>query len=395
MVATGVRLSGSAAARSEERGEDWGGERERRDSPHSGVGLRELTPLNLKHRIKKDDDIHGGLEQKRESSTLKSKRHESSIRTKEGLIPRRFAVESSRRSTNMKSPISSSRTLTMVEARMEKEMMMRIMLTYAMRQHKEAKAGDNEDRISNFPNVTTHVLLTRILSFLSTKEAIRTSTLLTRWKSSRASLPTPDLSEEDFGLDEVGDSIGNFIEDMNISRKDMFHDFVESALVGRKRPYLENVAVCGPDFNPSVVESWISTAQSEIFACLVVLDSCRLLTFHNLTSLEFYDYIDEYWDWKLIMAFLKNSPILEVLIFKGFSFSHQARGNWVLDVPSCLVSHLKTKKIRGFLGRYEAMKVSYFLKNAKVLEKMTIETTAAKELLDLPRSSTTCKVEIH
>lgn len=130
------------------------------------------------------------------------------------------------------------------------------MHTSTRTQLKQAKVGYTEDRISNLPDV----LLTRILSFLSIKEAIRTSILSTGWKSIWASLPTLELSEEDFGLDESGDSNWSFIEDIDISREDMFRDFVDSALVGQKMPYLENVAVCGPYFNPSVVESWISVA---------------------------------------------------------------------------------------------------------------------------------------
>ncbi|KAM7464234.1 hypothetical protein LguiA_032355 [Lonicera macranthoides] len=122
----------------------------------------------------------------------------------------------------------------------------------------QAKVGDGEDKISNLPDV----LLTRILSFLSTKEAIRTGILSTKWKSIWASLPTLDLSEEDFGLDEVGDSRRNFIKDMNKSREDALRDFVDNALVGCKMPYLQTVAINSPDFNfnPSGFKSWISAA---------------------------------------------------------------------------------------------------------------------------------------
>lgn len=135
------------------------------------------------------------------------------------------------------------------------------MLTHTKRMSlNQAKVGDGEDMISNLPDV----LLTRILSFLSTKEAIRTGILSTRWKFIWASLLTLDLSEEDFGLDEVGDAHRNFIKDMNKSREVALRDFVDNALVGCKMPYLliQTVAINSPDFNfnPSGVKSWISAA---------------------------------------------------------------------------------------------------------------------------------------
>ena len=56
------------------------------------------------------------------------------------------------------------------------------------------KAGDMQDRLSNLPDA----ILTHILSFLKTKDAVRTSILSTRWKSVWASVPTLNLSKSDF-----------------------------------------------------------------------------------------------------------------------------------------------------------------------------------------------------
>lgn len=60
-------------------------------------------------------------------------------------------------------------------------------------------------------------------------------------------------------------------------------------------------------------------------------------------------------------------------LYQGFGFSHEEYGTssqW--DVPNCLHSHLKTIELKGNWEDY-VEKVSYFLKNAKVLEKMTVK----------------------
>ena len=70
------------------------------------------------------------------------------------------------------------------------------------------------------------------------------------------------------------------------------------------------------------------------------------------------------------------------------------------DVPSCLLSHLKTIIIRVDMEECVQM-ISYFLKNAKVLEKMTINCLGEEDVklllneeLSMSRGSIACQVEI-
>ncbi|XP_004298789.1 PREDICTED: F-box/LRR-repeat protein At4g14096-like [Fragaria vesca subsp. vesca] len=57
--------------------------------------------------------------------------------------------------------------------------------------------SDNEDRISGMPDA----VLCHILSFLSTREAVKTSVLSHRWNNVWASVPIVDVDEEQYQLD--------------------------------------------------------------------------------------------------------------------------------------------------------------------------------------------------
>ncbi|KAM7515371.1 hypothetical protein LguiA_004954 [Lonicera macranthoides] len=109
---------------------------------------------------------------------------------------------------------------------------------------------------------------------------------------------------------------------------------------------------------------------------LLCSNSYNVPLFRNLTYLKFFDDSDLPWKLKLVMEFLKNSPVLEVLIFEGFYFLHEEQGTPFKSdvVPTCFASHLKTIKISGgsFEGSWEM--VRYFLKNAKVLKELTVKT---------------------
>lgn len=75
-----------------------------------------------------------------------------------------------------------------------------------------------------------------------------------------------------------------------------------------------------------------------------------------------------------------------------------------LQVPACLVLHLKEIEIRRIVGEdYELEAVEYLLKNAEVLQQMTIdchessmdqEFCVCKKLLGLPRGSRSCQLTI-
>jgi len=60
-------------------------------------------------------------------------------------------------------------------------------------------------------------------------------------------------------------------------------------------------------------------------------------------------------------------------IYQGFDFSLGGRVTpWEWDVPNCFISHLKTIEIKGDICGTGVEMLRYFLKNAKVLEKLVI-----------------------
>jgi hypothetical protein len=74
--------------------------------------------------------------------------------------------------------------------------------------------------------------------------------------------------------------------------------------------------------------------------------------------------------------------------------------NWVEPklVPRCLTSHLRTCTIQHLSGpKFELMLAKYILKNARLLETMTIWTKRdlpeiERKLSPCPKASTTCQL---
>ncbi|KAH7834442.1 hypothetical protein Vadar_016068 [Vaccinium darrowii] len=132
--------------------------------------------------------------------------------------------------------------------------------------------------------------------------------------------------------------------------------------------------------------------------------------FHNLTSLKL-DWTC-FVSWQLMLLLLEKSPRLDTLVLSS-RYSCFVRSGDPMEwnppqtVPTCLVSHLKVIKIRGFGGNKEELKmVEYFLKSAEVLEKVIIhfpdfraveekvQMDVLKKLLRLPRASKICQLEM-
>jgi len=77
--------------------------------------------------------------------------------------------------------------------------------------------------------------------------------------------------------------------------------------------------------------------------------------------------------------------------------------NWVEPefVPQCLLSDLKSCTIRDFLSlQSELMLEKYILKNAKILETMTIwsekeQSEIERKLFKCPKGSATCQLSVY
>lgn len=109
---------------------------------------------------------------------------------------------------------------------------------------------DAEDRISSLPDG----ILTHIISFLSTKEAIQTSILSTRWKCIWTYNPKLDVGMCYFCL--KGE---DHFRDAKTKLMPRFLNFVDRALMGDSEHFLEKVSIFG-SFDGSDIESWISAA---------------------------------------------------------------------------------------------------------------------------------------
>ncbi|KAL2926766.1 hypothetical protein RDABS01_028516 [Bienertia sinuspersici] len=147
-----------------------------------------------------------------------------------------------------------------------------------------------------------------------------------------------------------------------------------------------------------------------LILCLKLLDFVEVMdqlpVFHNLKYLEL-QHSYNYWD-KVLLAFLKSSPILETLAFP--------RG--IVSLFPLKIFHIeplvKTRVLQNSSNNYtficsgrerEINLIQYLLRHALVLEelivfwhpdyavadRMALEST----LQNLPRASTTCSIQVQ
>ncbi|KAK3009165.1 hypothetical protein RJ639_014065 [Escallonia herrerae] len=135
---------------------------------------------------------------------------------------------------------------------------------------------------------------------------------------------------------------------------------------------------------------------------------CVSPTFGNLTCLNLI--ASQQYSWVIIVDILCKSPKLEVLILEGLLFCGVGGLAYEddipyrfldLEVPSCLLSHLKRLYIKGFSGFWcENIVIQYFLDFAEVLEKFTVETfgvlkkSLEKAMVEFPRASLACEIQV-
>ncbi|XP_062029567.1 F-box/LRR-repeat protein At4g14103-like [Rosa rugosa] len=111
----------------------------------------------------------------------------------------------------------------------------------------------NEDRISELPDA----ILCHILSFFSTREAMKTSILSHRWKNVWASVPNLDFNEYDYYLDYVFRTLPQPVR----YDSDWFAQFVNRVLLSRCQGNIHRFCLRTTDMmNVSLIDSWVSTA---------------------------------------------------------------------------------------------------------------------------------------
>ncbi|KAI9117619.1 hypothetical protein K1719_011785 [Acacia pycnantha] len=241
---------------------------------------------------------------------------------------------------------------------------------------------DKKDVIGELPDSLLH----HILSFLSTRDAIRTSLLRRRWKF-----------------------LWTYLSDFNIKvedrQKQIIHLFNQVDTILEKAKFIKRFSLAAyEDVDVEKVYWWTITLLLKhkiqelelslnlrstflLAKCLVLSKYAlstlshaenllsRLPTFHNLTHLgvdrEMYDFTGE-----ALMDILEKSPKLEVLdIVDGFDPDFCSDGEvWTLrPVPHCIKYSLKLVRITDFWGRVAEMQFLIFmLKNATILRRMKI-----------------------
>lgn len=129
-------------------------------------------------------------------------------------------------------------------------------------------------------------------------------------------------------------------------------------------------------------------------------------TFSNLTQLVLV--LISLDSWQSLVDVLNHCPKLQKLELDQVNALENSRAreydleNWVDQdfVPQCLSLHLTTCNIFNYYGGQEGelLLARYILKNARVLQTMTIWNICFKikgKLSSYPRASATCKVAIH
>ncbi|KAM7464235.1 hypothetical protein LguiA_032356 [Lonicera macranthoides] len=276
------------------------------------------------------------------------------------------------------------------------------------------------DKVSNLPDA----ILTCVLSSLSTREAVRTSILSTRWKSIWTSVAV-EWSWYDHLLTEslTRAAVERNVKDLNLmigvirkienpyyeSLKDLTLQFRGGKRLEQEYDAYEQeeeeeqeleqkLVVDAPALESLAIDDNVTFEYTEakdlfyksVFDLLRRISNVKFLTlsyetmqaysenlptFTNLNRLELFPH-EESWHWNLHSRPKK---------IEGPSLC----GVWI--VPNCLLSHLKRIKIKGQIWRGGPEEMDFL---SKVLEEMTValvyfQNQSIEELLKLPRVSMT------
>ncbi|XP_058752394.1 probable FBD-associated F-box protein At5g38565 isoform X2 [Vicia villosa] len=281
-----------------------------------------------------------------------------------------------------------------------------------------------EDKISRLPDE----ILSHILSFLTTKKAVRTSLLSKRWTDLWQSCDTIDFTDIQVHCNRTNRRCNKLVESVLATTDSRnINTFLLEILYGHPhfayKVYLEcwfNESVILKEFEslslPKLTRTYIIESLCDILPLKAVATSKSLcldrLQFHepfkvnqafdgipifpNLTHLK----LTESWD--LVVQVLHHCPKLQNI--ELYEAMYVARENEDNDlVPQCLSSHLRNCIIHD-LGRLHRKFIlpMYILKNARILQTMKIKIWYRSELSEIerklslcPKASATCQLFVH
>nr|XP_011459597.1 PREDICTED: FBD-associated F-box protein At4g10400-like [Fragaria vesca subsp. vesca]XP_011459598.1 PREDICTED: FBD-associated F-box protein At4g10400-like [Fragaria vesca subsp. vesca]XP_011459600.1 PREDICTED: FBD-associated F-box protein At4g10400-like [Fragaria vesca subsp. vesca] len=189
-------------------------------------------------------------------------------------------------------------------------------------------------------------------------------------------------------------------------------------------------AIVGFYYHPAIMQEHFCDRATKILAPVSnvehlslsahFLDASCIPAFGNLIHLKLV--LHDCYRWEVLAELLKKSPNLECLVLEHEQDNNCYPENsedeenavdqentedpwWNCEesAPRCLLSHLKTVLIRGFMGcRDEKQAAKYLLKNGAVLEEMTIyvdnvlysREKLCMEFAHFQRGSMTCRLQL-
>ncbi|XP_048492216.1 F-box/LRR-repeat protein At3g58900 isoform X2 [Beta vulgaris subsp. vulgaris] len=130
-----------------------------------------------------------------------------------------------------------------------------------MKMEKKVHLQTSSDRISNLPESLKH----RILSFLSTRDAVRTIILSNSWRTAWAKRPSLDLSSLSIGSSLREDTLSgsNKDDDALKAKRERFYDFLDRAFTFRLITKLDKFKLYVPCFGLELkdrLDHWLGRA---------------------------------------------------------------------------------------------------------------------------------------
>ncbi|XP_058752407.1 putative FBD-associated F-box protein At3g50710 [Vicia villosa] len=226
-----------------------------------------------------------------------------------------------------------------------------------------------EDRISRLPDD----ILSHILSFLTTKKAVRTSLLSKRWTDLWQSCDTIDFTDIQVHCNRTNRRCNKLVESVLATTDSRnINTFLLEILYGHPH-----------------------------FAYKVNQPFDDMPIFHNLTHLTLTD------SWDLVVQLLHHCPKLQnIELYEAMYVERENEDDDPAVVPQCLLSHLKICTIHN-LGRLqrEFILPMYILENARVLQTMKIiiwhhseqseQSELERKLSLCSKASATCQLFVH